>query len=109
MLRKGHSIHGAIQSYLLGEQMETDEEAKPYMASVASQIDKFHDIQACEMHLTHGSLPYCGVVDCVAQYNGYVLMIVIVSTYDSDCIDLGDIRKKGGSTNNCIVYVYFLV
>lgn len=71
LFRHGSAIHSYIHSHLLGEETDDNQEekVKSYATSVLSELDKFHDIQACEQYINHTALPYCGTVDCVADYH----------------------------------------
>ncbi|TRY96137.1 hypothetical protein DNTS_015952 [Danionella cerebrum] len=80
LFRQGKRFHDALENILTQETHSEDDqesttEAAGYLESVSHVLDDITGVRAIESAVTHSTLKYLGIVDCVAQYRDSLCVI----------------------------------
>ncbi|XP_075233325.1 mitochondrial genome maintenance exonuclease 1-like [Lycorma delicatula] len=79
-LKQGSDLHEYIRKYLLNGKSSKEFDTAPVniitiLKSLKSVFKKLSDVCVLESHVIHSELPYRGIIDCVAKYNGKLAVI----------------------------------
>ncbi|XP_006638565.1 mitochondrial genome maintenance exonuclease 1 [Lepisosteus oculatus] len=80
LFRQGNQFHAALEAILMSTEVPEEAEAPAggvcgYVQSVQHVLADISGVRAIESAVTHQTLQYVGLVDCVAQYRGKLCVI----------------------------------